>query len=88
MNYDLKTSTDPSIEVKNYNIGANTNNLINNVVQQAVERQKNLPAGMKQLIVIDIRGQVVSEAKRYEIIQDIIRKSNGVLGTHSIDFKR
>ncbi|WP_240487664.1 hypothetical protein [Photorhabdus australis] len=43
--------------MKNYNIATNKNGLINNVAKQAIERQKNLPAGMEQRIVIDVRGQ-------------------------------
>ncbi|WP_282183136.1 hypothetical protein [Photorhabdus hindustanensis] len=42
--------------MKNYNIATNKNGLINNVARQAIERQKNLPAGMRQEVVIDIRG--------------------------------
>ncbi|MQL46483.1 hypothetical protein GEA64_00055 [Photorhabdus khanii] len=77
-----------SVEVKNYNIATNKNGLINNVVKQAIERQKNLPNGMKQRIVIDVRGQVVSAAQEDAIIREVVRKSDGIIKPTDIQFKR
>ncbi|EEP9544962.1 VENN motif pre-toxin domain-containing protein [Salmonella enterica] len=76
-----------SVEVKNYNITTNKNGLINNVAKQAVERQKNLPAGMQQQVVIDIRGQSVTAAERMKIVKGIVDKSNGAITPSSIRFK-
>ncbi|NRN29306.1 hypothetical protein [Photorhabdus heterorhabditis] len=76
-----------SVEVKNYNIATNKNGLINNVAKQAIERQKNLPAGMKQEVVIDIRGQVVTAKQQAEIRRGIVEKSNGAIHSSLIRFK-
>jgi filamentous hemagglutinin len=77
-----------SIEVKNYNIATNQNGLINNVSQQVLQRTKNLPAGMEQQIIIDVRGQVITPDQENAIIQGIVQKSNGAIGPTSIQFKK
>lgn len=77
-----------SVEVKNYNITTNQSGLINNVSKQAIERQKNLPAGMRQEVVIDIRGQKVTPIQEDAIIKGIIQKSNGAIKPTDIQFKR
>ncbi|MCC8373912.1 MULTISPECIES: hypothetical protein [Photorhabdus] len=76
-----------SVEVKNYNIATNKNGLINNVAKQAIERQKNLPAGMEQRIVIDVRGQAITAKQKMQIVQGIVQKSNGSINSSSIRFK-
>ncbi|WP_250150890.1 hypothetical protein [Photorhabdus akhurstii] len=73
--------------MKNYNIATNKNGLINNVARQAIERQKNLPAGMRQEVVIDIRGQHVTQRQKDTIIQGIVQKSNGAISPTDIGFK-
>ncbi|WP_345769082.1 hemagglutinin repeat-containing protein [Citrobacter amalonaticus] len=93
--YGTKGSTRPdwcngstcSIEVKNYNVATNQSGLINNVAKQAIERQANLPSGMKQEIVIDIRGQTITPIQRIKIVQGIVDKSNGAVDKSSIRFK-
>ncbi|CAG9186329.1 hypothetical protein LMG32289_06376 [Cupriavidus pampae] len=76
-----------SFEVKNYNIATNSSGLINNVAQQAIQRASNLPAGMEQQVVIDVRGQAVTEAQKNLIVQGIVLKSNGVISPTEIQFK-
>ncbi|WP_186366832.1 hypothetical protein [Yersinia aleksiciae] len=76
-----------SVEVKNYNIVTNKNGLINNVAAQAIERQKNLPTGMRQEVVIDVRGQVVTAKQQVEIRRGIVEKSNGAVSISSVRFK-
>ncbi len=76
-----------SVEVKNYNIATNKNGLINNVAKQAIERQKNLPAGMKQRVVIDVRGQAITAKQKMQIVQGIVQKSNGAINSSFIRFK-
>ncbi|AJK45877.1 LysM peptidoglycan-binding domain-containing protein [Burkholderia plantarii] len=76
-----------SFEVKNYNIAKNSSGLINNIAKQAVQRQINLPAGMEQQVVIDIRGQIVTPGQRSAIVQGIVKKSNGIIGSIDIQFK-
>ncbi|MFD0707372.1 hypothetical protein [Photorhabdus akhurstii] len=62
--------------------------MINNVARQAIERQKNLPAGMEQRIVIDVRGQIVSAAQEDAIIRGVVQKSGGIIKPTDIQFKR
>ncbi|WP_081086635.1 hemagglutinin repeat-containing protein [Burkholderia stagnalis] len=76
-----------SYEVKNYNIENNSSGLINNVANQAIQRAANLPEGMQQQVVIDIRGQTVSPAQRTAIVQGIVQKSNGIISPLNIQFK-
>ncbi|MDE8578619.1 VENN motif pre-toxin domain-containing protein, partial [Pantoea vagans] len=77
-----------SVEVKNYNITTNQSGLINNVSKQALQRAENLPAGMRQEVVIDIRGQKVTSIQEDAIIKGIVQKSNGVIKPTDIQFKR
>jgi hypothetical protein len=69
--------TGHSIEVKNYNIQTNSgrNNLINNVSRQINERVSNLPGGTEQTIIIDVRGQDVSNTLLREIRNKIFEKA-------------
>ncbi|QVQ28286.1 hemagglutinin repeat-containing protein [Achromobacter deleyi] len=76
-----------SVEVKNYNIATNEQGLISNVSKQALQRAENLPQGMQQQVVIDIRGQVVTDAQKNAVIKGIVQKSNGALGPTDIRFK-
>jgi HAMP domain-containing protein len=77
-----------SVEVKNYNIADNSDGLIDNVSKQAIYRTEHLPVGMRQRVVIDIRGQVVSLDQEQAIIKGIVRKSKGAFGPGDIVFKR
>lgn len=77
-----------SVEVKNYNITTNQSGLINNVSKQAIQRAENLPAGMRQEVVIDIRGQKVTSIQEDAIIKGIVQKSNGAIKPTDIQFKR
>ena len=94
--YGTKGSTRPdwcngstcSIEVKNYNVATNQSGLINNVAKQAIDRQTNLPSGMKQEIVIDTRGQRITAAQEDFIVRGIVQKSNGIIKPTDIQFKR
>uniref|UniRef100_UPI002018256E VENN motif pre-toxin domain-containing protein n=1 Tax=Cupriavidus sp. 2SB TaxID=2502199 RepID=UPI002018256E len=77
-----------SFEVKNYNVATNANGLINNVAKQAINRAVNLPAGMEQQIIIDVRGQTVSADQERALVRGIVSKSNGIISPESIEFKR
>lgn len=76
-----------SFEAKNYNIATNSNGLINDASQQAIERVKDLPAGMQQQIVIDIRGQTVTDQQKAAVIKGIVNKTGGLVSLTSIRFK-
>ena len=77
-----------SVEVKNYNIATNKQGLIRNVSQQAVRRQQELPPGMTQQVVIDIRGQSVDLQQEIAIRRGIAQQSNGAIAPGDITFKR
>jgi len=84
----VSTNGAASFEVKNYNVATNQSGLIKNVSQQAIQRQANLPPGMKQQVVIDIRGQAVTAAQERVIVQGIVQKSNGIIDPNYIRFMR
>ncbi|MBF2456558.1 hypothetical protein [Listeria welshimeri] len=82
--YGTKGSTRPdlfklgsSIEVKAYDVQSSTgrNNVINNVVKQIQDRVTHLPQGTKQTILLDIRGQTVTNEVLKEIRNKIIEKT-------------
>ncbi|MDR7378434.1 filamentous hemagglutinin [Rhodoferax ferrireducens] len=77
-----------SVEVKNYNINTNSSGLVSNVAEQSVQRAQNLPQGMTQTVVIDVRGQTVTAQQELTIRQAIVQKSNGAISPSDITFKR
>jgi filamentous hemagglutinin len=85
---DWCVGTTCSVEVKNYNVATNSNGLINNVSQQALDRAANLPAGMTQTVVIDVRGQTLTAQQEFAIRQAIVVKSNGAISPNNITFKK
>jgi len=76
-----------AFEVKNYDIGKNSSALIKNVSTQVKERNEHLPGNMKQQIVIDIRGQAVSEIQKNQIRSKIIERTNGAIKASDIRFQ-
>jgi hypothetical protein len=83
----VATDGSVSVEVKNYDVSETVHGLIDNVASQATYRAKHLPIGMRQKVVIDIRGQVVEVTQRNAIIQGIVDKSRGVIRPEDIKFK-
>lgn len=82
--YGTKGSTRPelykpghSVEVKNYNVETSSgqSNLVNNVSKQIQSRTPNLPSGTKQTVVVDVRGQTVSNEVLKSIRSRILDKS-------------
>ena len=59
--------------MKNYNLkkASNRENMIKKIQSQFEERVENLPAGTRQKVIIDIRGQVVPYRLRWEVYQQI-----------------
>jgi len=84
---DFCMGTTCSFEVKNYNIENNTPGLVSKVVEQAIQRQQNLPNGMVQRVVIDVRGQTVTPRQESEITKSIVSKSNGAISPTNVQFK-
>ena len=74
-NYEEKKS----IDVKNYDITtpSGRSSLARNIEKQYKQRVKNLPAGAKQAVLIDIRGQNVSQEELIDLYKKITEKTNG-----------
>ncbi|QPA32240.1 pre-toxin TG domain-containing protein [Thermaerobacillus caldiproteolyticus] len=68
-----------SIEVKNYKITtpSGRSRLVNNISTQVEKRLSDLPRGTKQTVIIDIRGQNVSEEILDDLYDRIMKKTNG-----------
>jgi len=97
VDYGTKGSTRPdwykpgeSVEVKNYNVetGAGQNRLVNNVVDQAVERANQLPPGTVQSVVLDVRGQSVTMDALNDIVGRMTSESGGILKSENIVIRR
>ena len=71
--------TGHSIEVKNYKITTSSgrSRLVNNVSKQVEKRISDLPDGTKQSVIIDIRGQDVSDEILEGLYEKIMNKTNG-----------
>lgn len=67
-----------SIDVKNYNVESTTgrSNLAKNIEKQYSQRVDNLPSGTKQTVLVDIRGQKVSNADLMSLYDDIMKRTN------------
>ncbi|VYT97218.1 hypothetical protein [Clostridium tertium] len=76
-----------SIEVKNYKVTTSEgrSRLINNISNQVNKRITDLPSGTSQTIIIDVRGQNVSNDVLRSIRDKILEKSNVNV---NIQFKR
>lgn len=79
-----------SVEVKNYNVEtpAGRASLERNVVKQATQRTKDLPAGTTQKLTIDVRGQNVSRAQMNDVLTNIETKSGGAITRENISILR
>jgi hypothetical protein len=75
-----------AIDVKNYNIATNKWGLIDNVTGQAKQRLPHLPPGMKQGVLIDIRGQEVTQETLNQIEQEIVKRSDNLISEDNIIF--
>lgn len=85
---DFCIGTTCSFEVKNYDLAKNTPGLVSKVVEQAIQRQQNLPQGMTQRVIIDIRGQTTTIKQETEIVKSIVSQSNGAIAPSNVQFKR
>jgi hypothetical protein len=75
-----------AVEVKNYNVGNNTQSLINDASQSIIDQAAQLPPGSTQQLVIDTTGQLVTPAQEQAITQSIVQKSNGLIQASDIKF--
>lgn len=70
-----------SVDIKNYNVesASGRSNLARNIEKQYYQRIENLPDGTKQSVMIDIRGQNVSDEALGALYDDIMQRTdNGV----------
>lgn len=65
-----------SIEVKNYAVltESGKKSLVQNISKQVRQRVVNLPAGTKQVIIIDVRGQTISHSALKQLRNSILEK--------------
>ena len=67
-----------SIDIKNYNItnASGRRSLVRNIEKQYYYRIKNLPEGTKQSVIIDIRGQNVTDTDLSVLYNTIVKRTN------------
>jgi hypothetical protein len=77
-----------SVEVKNYDVQTDDGQkrLIDNVIQQSIERAKHLPNGTSQSLIIDVRGQQIDRNTLESIVDEITKESGGRILPENIDF--
>ena len=83
---DFVIGNKAAFEVKNYDIAKNSDGLIRTVVRQVKERAIHLPKGMKQNIMIDVRGQNVSDMMKKSLGQKIVQKCDGIVSMNDVKF--
>lgn len=66
------------VDIKNYNVesASGRSNLARNIEKQYYQRIENLPDGTKQSVMIDVRGQNVSDEALDALYDDIMRRTN------------
>ena len=67
-----------SIDIKNYNVTTSSgrSKLASNIEKQYLQRLDNLPAGTNQSVMIDIRGQNVSDEALESLYNNIMKRTN------------
>ena len=75
-----------SVEVKSYDLSTpeGVQRLIKNVTEQAIKRDRELPDGMPQHLLIDTYGQEVSDDTLDNIRAEIERKTKGIIKAKDI----
>ena len=78
------------MDVKNYDVTTPQGRwrLVKDVVGQTSDRAANLPQGMRQGVVIDVRGQQVSDTLMERMLDRIVKKSNGTIQPENIEVVR
>ena len=79
-----------SVDVKNYRVTTPQGRyrLVQDVVRQAAARAANLPEGLRQGLVLDIRGQSISDTLLNSMIDRIVKQSNGAIQPENIHVRR
>ena len=67
-----------SVDIKNYNVesASGRSNLARNIEKQYYQRIENLPNGTNQSVIIDVRGQNVSDAILNSLYDGIMQRTN------------
>ena len=79
-----------SVDVKDYGVTTPQGRwrLVKDVVGQTEARAANLPQGMRQGVIIDLRGQEVSDKLLQNMLDRIVKKSNGQIRPDDIVVRR
>ena len=91
VNINNKNSLPESFEIKNYLV-KNYDNMTSVIGKQAIQRANELPKETVQRVIIDVRGQSLGKTvqeqmlKKEQVIDDIVRKSNGIIKKENILF--
>ena len=67
-------------------VAKNSDGLVREVARQVKARAIHLPEGMKQRIMIDVRGQSVNETLRVNLRQKLVEKCDGIISVKNIEF--
>jgi hypothetical protein len=75
-----------SVDVKNYDLqtAAGRSRLVRNVAEQARKRSANLPAGTRQGVLLDVRGQTVDQKVMEKLAGRIEAKSGGLVKRENV----
>jgi len=80
-----------SFEIKNYSV-KNYDDMTSVIGKQAIQRASELPKETVQRVIIDARGQSLGKTvqeqmmKKQQVIDDIVRKSNGTIKPENVMF--
>ncbi|GMU66697.1 MAG: hypothetical protein AMXMBFR36_29710 [Acidobacteriota bacterium] len=79
-----------SVDVKNYDLTTAKGRwrLVRDVVGQSESRARNLPEGMQQGVIIDIRGQQVNDVLLQRMLDRIVQKSDGLIHADNVVVQR
>lgn len=67
-----------SVDIKNYDITtpSGRSSLKSNITKQYKQRLEALPPGIKQTVVIDVRGQSITDSILDSLYKDIMKSTN------------
>ena len=77
-----------AIEVKNYDLKKDSQQLVREIARQVLDRVQNMPAGTKQRVCLDVRGQNLSDEEIDKVKMQILEATNEFCSDLSIDVMR
>jgi len=77
-----------SVEVKNYGIktGRDETRLVEDIIEQMIERAPHLPKGSRQGVVIDVRGQRIPARRLTVLRARLVREAGGLVKPDDVVF--